>query len=227
MKFSRSLLWSASIHGLLILLLLIVPLLFHWLVRPRKKELITYIDMQFAAPPSAVAAVAPAPPAPLPPPPSRDIPEPPKIKKPAEIKKSEKKITRPDTPPPPKPMTPEEIRKLLARDLPTTPAPGAVAGNPSELAWYYELVKQRMYQAWTQPGELSGAAGLQTEVSIRVERDGAIIRREMVRSSGNATMDDSVMKAVQSVSRLKPLPEAIPGRFKDITVVFELSGAAR
>ena len=54
--------------------------------------------------------------------------------------------------------------------------------------------------------------------------DGNTARRK-TRGSGNDLMDDSVMKAVNSVSKLRPLPSAYSGYSKDITVDFELTGA--
>jgi TonB family protein len=79
-----------------------------------------------------------------------------------------------------------------------------------------------MYEAWDQPGGLSGA-GLVTQVRIRVQRDGTITSRDLARRSGNSLMDDSVMKAVNAVARLKPLPPDVPGSYKDITIDFELT----
>ena len=81
-----------------------------------------------------------------------------------------------------------------------------------------------MREAWEQPGGLS-SAGLVPQVRIRVQRDGTITSRELSRKTGNSILDSSVMKAVNSVSRLKPLPPDVPGSYKDITIDFELTSS--
>jgi len=99
---------------------------------------------------------------------------------------------------------------------------GGGGGSDSPLAWYYAMVKQLMYEAWQQPSGLANTGNPTTTVTIRVMRDGTINERQMMRSSGNKLMDDSVMRAVQSVKRLKPLPPQFIGPSQDITITFEL-----
>ena len=60
----------------------------------------------------------------------------------------------------------------------------------------------------------------------RLSGNGAITRRTLVQTSGNAMMDDSVMKAVQSVSKLRSLPPQWTGSYKDIDITFDLSAGA-
>ncbi len=90
-------------------------------------------------------------------------------------------------------------------------------------AWYYALVRQTMYEAWDQPSDLAGKAGLMTEVTVRVLRDGTVTQRSMTRPSGNSIMDDSVMKAVKRVTSLRALPPQFSGAYKDILIEFELA----
>ena len=59
-----------------------------------------------------------------------------------------------------------------------------------------------------------------TTVLIRVQRDGAITSRTMLRSSGNTIMDQSVMDAVRSVNRLRPLPAAWGGLYRTYPLIF-------
>ncbi|MFH0908891.1 MAG: energy transducer TonB [bacterium] len=124
------------------------------------------------------------------------------------------------------PLTQAEIRKLLASGIPLGngggPGTGSAGGEVSALSWYYALVEATMYEVWEQPSGLS-SAGPPPQVRIRVQRDGTITSRELVRRSGNSLMDDSVMKAVNSISRLKALPSEVDGSYKDITITFELT----
>ena len=92
----------------------------------------------------------------------------------------------------------------------------------SPFAWYYALVRQIMYDAWEQPGSLSAAAGFSADVEIVVQRDGTITARRMQRPSGNALLDASVMKAVNAVSKLRPLPSSFIGGAHTIVITFEL-----
>ena len=217
---------SAIVHGVVLLALIIAPLLFNWRLRKKRKEIITIVDLTIPMPeiPSPTPDIKQ--PEPVrkepPPPPKTDIPEP--EKKPKHVvQKSEKKVKRP---PPPKPKTPqlsqEEIRKLLAAGAKISDKL-SVPTDEFPAAWYYALVRQTMYDAWNQPSSLAGRSGLVAEVTIRVQRDGKITSREMTRSSGNSVMDDSVMKAVQAVTQLRPLPPQFPGASHEITVEFELT----
>lgn len=221
-RFRRNLLVSSAVHLALVVLMVLIPALLNWRVRRKPHELITYVDLQPPTPEPAAVAPAPAPP---PPPPRQEIPEPPKEpakKKP--IEKSTRRVPPPATPPP-KPLSAEEIRKLLEAGT-RPPRSSALANTDALPAWYYALVRQTMYDAWAQPGGLSASAGLVTRVEIRVERGGGISRRTLVKPSGNRLMDESVMKAVNSVAQLPPLPPQFPGAYKDITIDFELTREA-
>ena len=90
------------------------------------------------------------------------------------------------------------------------------------LGAYYNHVHERMYAVWQQPGQLKNLPGLRTEVTITVAPDGRITARTKTRGSGNDLMDDSVMKAVNSVKALRALPVGYR-QSVDITITFELS----
>ena len=121
-------------------------------------------------------------------------------------------------------LTPEQIRDRLSCGL--SAGPSAPARDEFPFGWYFSLVKQTMYEAWVQPSGLSASSGLTVQVLIRVERDGTITRRQMVKPSGHPLMDESVMRAVESVRKLRPLPEQYRGAYRDITIEFELTGVA-
>ncbi len=84
-----------------------------------------------------------------------------------------------------------------------------------------------LYDAWEQPVGSAAAAGLTADVEIVVQRDGTITSRRMRRPSGHTPMDTSIMKAVESVKRLRPLPLAFVGDPQTIVIVFELQRDAR
>lgn len=219
-RFTHYLRLSAVWHFAVILFLIIAPLVFNWRLRKKNRQFITFVDLTVALPevPSVKAVEevkAPEPPAPEV---KKDIPEPAKSK----IQKSTKLIKKPAPKPKTPPLTQEEIKKLLAAGARISDRT-SIPADAFPAAWYYALVRQTMYDAWNQPSTLSNTAGLVVEVTIRVMRDGTIVKREVNRRSGNALMDDSVQKAVNSVYQLKPLPPEFGGPYKDIVIEFELT----
>lgn len=224
-RFKRALTVSTAVHLGIVVLLILAPL-FTRLLQPRKpKEMITFIDLVQAlpeppAPPRPEPVKEPVVPDKQPDPKSR--PEPPKIKV-----NTNRVVRRDDPKPAPPKQTPKlteaQIRKLLDADLTLTHVAGSPAGEFSDLALYHTQVQQKMYDAWQQPSAV--ARGLSATVAIRVQRNGAVTQRRLTRSSGSAAMDASVMRAVESVSRLPPLPAEIGGPHLDIpTVEFVVDG---
>jgi protein TonB len=217
--FWRNTALSAALHAAIILGLLLASVLSFHRRQPQFPDplVVTMVNL----PPDAGAPAAPPPPKP----PPKAIPDPPKKTPPPKTppKPPDKKPTPPKPPDRPK-LTPRDLERLLQDALaPTTPAAAAPA---DDLQWYYRLVYQALYDAWQQPGMLSRSAGLTTTVLIRVQRDGTISQRSLLRSSGNSIMDQSVMDAVRSVTRLQPLPPAWGGLHKDISIDFLLTDAS-
>jgi len=213
--------WVAGIHIVVLSGLLIVP----WvrdLFRPKPKEIITYITLEAPAPefeiieqpiPEPVPEPAPAPkPEPIPEPPKE--PEKPKWK-PAKVERQDKRTTRTTEPvkTQPKPKAPrinaEAIRKAIQ---------GGVS-DPN--AWYYDLIYQRMYAVWNQPGEAGGLTGLRATAEIRIERDGTVSARRLTVPSGHSAFDQSVQAALNAVARLPAPPDELAGH--DIEIEFVLS----
>lgn len=224
-SFKRTLLVSTIVHLGVVLVLILIPLFRRWLHPRKPPELITFIDLQ-AMPPAPPPV---APPTPVPPPvqPKAEepkpapVPEKPKTE-PPKIKVSTNKIVRKvDAPPQPKAapprLTPEQLRKLLEANIKFSSA-GSPSSSVDDLSLYYTAVRDIMYGAWNQPS--TAARGLRAEVTIRVQRNGAISSRKLTRSSGSAMMDNSVMQAVNRVARLRSLPPTVPGDSLDITVEF-------
>ena len=237
-------------HGIVLLLILIVPAIVNWRIHKRNMESITFVDFTVAIPgdtsvtptkdftepkapekvQEAIKEVIKEPPkeAASEKAPSKDlITESSRLKTSQQIQKSTKKITRPQQgggggTVAKSNLSADEIRRLLAAGARISDHTSIPMGDLWE-AGYYNHVHEMMYRVWKQPTSLSASAGMSAEVLIRVQRDGTIIQREMVRPSGNSLMDDSVMQAVRSVTKLKPLPSQCPGSTKDIRILFELT----
>ncbi len=249
----RTLWGSAAVHAAVIVTVLSASFLRGCLIPHKPREIVTFIAMQEPSPTIADLQMPPTPPDPQPPEPAppepkppepkppepkppdppKDIPEPPKDppKPKPKVEVSKVKVPRPNiqpAPPKSKPLTAEQLRKLLASGKPVGPiGPVGPVGPVSDFPfdWYFALVRKAMYDAWEQPGGLSASAGLKVIVEVRVARDGSILKRDVIRTSGHPLMDASVIRALQTVPRLQPLPDAYRGGTRDIQIAFELTGA--
>ena len=195
----------------------------------------------------------PEPPKPEPPKPEPPKPEPPKPPQPApgdtirdtaakpptntlrkahEVKISTTRVAIARSPGPVAPprgpqISEEDFRRLVnlgVKEGDHNSLPGGDHVSTSLFANYYVYLRNTMYSVWQQPENLAGS-GLVTQVRIRIARDGTILSRTKARGSGHGVMDDSVMRAVNSVSKLRPLPSGYTADYRDITVDFELTGA--
>jgi colicin import membrane protein len=225
----RSLKASLVLHGAAFLLLLIVPWLLKACRAKRPPEKLMFVEFTVSIPPPPAPDV-PTPPAPEPPKPAPtdDIkipdkkPEPPKPPTPPANIRQDRRITRDAPPPKDKPLSPAEIERLLKQGARISDVTSIPTGGQAALGAYFNHVHERMHEAWQQPTQLKNLPGLRTEIAITVEPGGRITARRKTRPSGNDLMDDSVMKAVNAVSALRPLPAGYRDPV-EITITFELS----
>ncbi len=206
--FARNMIISAGAHVLVIVLLLTLSF-YSCRARRSPREITTFIDFQ-AVPPEDTAPPAVDMPAPV----STPAPQPKPMPKKIEVSRT---IVKRD--PAPAPLTAQDILKTLKKD---DPPPRQVASG-DEFAHYLAGVRTVLYNAWRQPQGLAGTPV--TQAQIRVQRDGLITQRKIIVSSGNKAMDESVMRALESVTRLSRLPPEC-GEREDITIAFELTGPA-
>ena len=148
---------------------------------------------------------------------------------------SKKLVKRSAKTAPKKQLSENEIKRMLGEGNASSvsPLPGVGSGTgtggggtPVPFAWYYYQIKLAMYEAWQQPSSLIGKKGLVTTVEIRVQRDGQITAKKIAAPSGNTQMDDSVLRALEAVTRLPELPVGLGGLYKDISIDFELADMA-
>jgi TonB family protein len=183
--------------------------------RPEPQEEILPVDFIMEAP--AAAAVennsVTAPPAP----PDEPPPPEPRIRKPIEVSRELIKRDHTPTASPRKVPTAEEIRQAMSiRGV----EPTIETTAPAEAA-YYDLIRRILYRAWHQPGALHGQ-GLASRVKIGLHRNGSIHSRKLIGASGNEVMDNSVMSAVNSVSRIPGLSPGFLTRHPTVTITFRL-----
>ena len=229
-RMMRNMLLVTVVH-LVVILTIVVS---HWIrsrLRREPREVVTFVDLAMMVEPSSIKThvaseplvSTPSTPEPVAVKPKPVIPiQKPKKKK---IERSKKRVRRNKVTPEPVPVrhktSVEEIRNLLS---PALSSSNVEKTNDFPYDWYYALVRHACYEAWNRPARASVQPGTVAVVSIRVFRDGTVREHQIIRASGNATMDASVLRALRTITRLKPLPTSYVGEFKDITIDFEFGG---
>jgi TonB family protein len=95
----------------------------------------------------------------------------------------------------------------------------------SELAAFGRMLHDRLYSEWVQPTTpVSSTGKISTLVRVRIEKDGTLSNFEIVKSSGNVMIDESVAAIGKHVSQVDPLPAGLRGSgHYDVKINFELN----
>jgi TonB family protein len=107
------------------------------------------------------------------------------------------------------------------------PAKSGSGSGTSEFGWYFSMIHDRFHSRWDQPTNLTRSGqDIVTTLRIRISKDGTIQNREILHSSGDTTMDESVMTAAERVQQIDPLPSGLGnGEFFEVNVAFKLDQA--
>ena len=251
-RWKNSLVASLVLHGGALLLVVVLPLLAKGCASRKPPKKLMFVEFTVAVPPAAPEPPPPAPeppaptppapvPEPPPPPPKDDIPEPEKQPepkketpkppapekpkpKPHTVVRQTNRVVRGPTPQPKGPvLSDKEIADLIKKGAKigtTTSIPDDAAAQA--LGAYSNHVRDRLYAAWQQPESLKNLPGLVTSVQITIQQDGRVGNGKIIQSSGNATMDDSVLKAVRTVKAMRALPTGVKGPVT-LDIEFELA----
>ena len=85
-----------------------------------------------------------------------------------------------------------------------TGAKSGGGGTASEFGWYHELIHDRFFSQWEQPTSIfEQDKSFVCTVKIHIGRDGTIKSSEIVKSSGNPIMDQSVQAALGRVTKIE------------------------
>jgi TonB family protein len=137
-------------------------------------------------------------------------------------KRVRKTFGRPDGKPPKKPLSAAQIKAMLNAGA----RPGDHTTEVNDETLYLETVRHQLYTAWDQPTTID-IDGLTTKVDIRLGLGGALLGHSILQSSGNATMDDSVLRAIKATPRISGLPAWFVAKHARIQVVFRLTQEKR
>lgn len=80
-------------------------------------------------------------------------------------------------------------------------------GEDADTVSYYDIITQAIEQKWVYSGR--DISGLETIISITINRDGKIIITGIKKPSGNVLYDRSAIKALTDASPLPPPPEGV------------------
>jgi len=97
--------------------------------------------------------------------------------------------------------------------------------SASEFGWYGNMLHDRFYSAWIQPTtNVPSGAKISTLAHVRIEKDGRVSKFEIVKPSGNATVNESVAAVARQISHVDPPPTGlIKGDHYDVKINFELN----
>lgn len=182
-----------------------------------KREAFVPVNIQFVAPQSMIKNV------------KRDAPQPPKdtdvvmpVKSaPQKKKESPKAVTNslPRFVNPPKgkqpPLSIEQIKKLLLAGA----KPGSINVVPDDDTLEKQIVKQRFYDAWSQPSK-TDVGNAQVEALITLGSDGTVLTRMIRKKAGIQVMNESVEQALKAVDRIDGLSSKFIENNKEISITF-------
>jgi TonB family protein len=104
------------------------------------------------------------------------------------------------------------------------PGKSGNGSGTSEFGWYFSMIHDRFHSRWDQPTTIThGSQDIVTTLHIRIGKDGTILSRDIVHSSGDTTMDGSVMAAAERVQQIDPLPAGLGnGEAFEVNIAFKL-----
>lgn len=110
--------------------------------------------------------------------------------------------------------------KTLVDLNPTSPTPGV--GTPGELTVNYrDIIASKYYNAWSAPADLDDATPVVT-ASVTIARDGSVVTARVTKPSGNAAMDRSIAKVLETVTFIEPFPASFKDAQRTVTIKFNL-----
>jgi TolA protein len=101
---------------------------------------------------------------------------------------------------------PREIE--IAREKVTTRPPhGAGVGEPTEegISYYYQIISQKIWQHWFYSDV--HASGLEVIISIKIDKQGRVVSKEIEKFSGDVLFDRSALMAIKKASPFPPPPK--------------------
>jgi protein TonB len=91
----------------------------------------------------------------------------------------------------------------------------------SRFAYYVQQITQKVAQQWYTGTLDAHAPGHRVYITFQVERDGSLTHVQVAQPSGDATLDQTALNAVQHIDTFGPLPEQYTGSHINVTYYFD------
>jgi TonB family protein len=112
------------------------------------------------------------------------------------------------------------IRDLKKKFSPSTTVD--MPGNSSTAyANYRDVIGSIYYEAWTPPDDTS-SDDANIKVRITVASDGTVVSAQIIAFSGDAKVDDSIQRTLESVTFIAPFPEGMTEKERPFIINFNL-----
>lgn len=87
------------------------------------------------------------------------------------------------------------------------------------------MLHDRFYARWDQPLSLvQSGQEFTTLIKLKIDRSGRVTSVSLAKTSGNSTVDDSVLTAAQRVTQVDPLPKGLGAADGyEVNIEFKLS----
>ncbi len=90
--------------------------------------------------------------------------------------------------------------------------------------YYVRAMNQKISQQWYTQNLDGNAAGRRVYLTFRIDRSGTPGDVRIVQSSGDRTLDQSAVRALERIDTLGPLPDAYSGSYITVQYYFEPQG---
>jgi TonB family protein len=120
----------------------------------------------------------------------------------------------------------EEARRAAARlgqafAPSTTIESSGFGGGGEAYANYAQVVKSIYEEAWQPPADTASDDAI-AKVKVTIANDGRVISAEIVRASGDSSVDRSVRLTLNRVTMIRPFPEGAKEKERTYTINFNL-----
>ena len=114
------------------------------------------------------------------------------------LKAAEKQETKPEE-------NDQDLSELLS-SIPATPVSEIASAQNFKYNWYIQNVQSRVEDNWKPPAGLIEKKDVSVVVSFTIFQDGNISKVAVTQSSGNSTLDNIALKAIQASAPFGQLP---------------------
>ena len=114
----------------------------------------------------------------------------------------------------PKKIKPEPAPEPVKKESPKPEVPNKTVvteGMEFPYVWYLKMVERKVRENWITHNVDLADSGSVPVVRFVIDKDGSVTSATMERSSGDSTLDKSVLQAVQSAQPFASLPPNYPG----------------